>query len=131
MSKPARQTHLQVTHTLRATLTLAALVAAGAAGVQVDTLPDGARVLRSHIFVETAFNAATTNVLDVGTAADPDQFLPTATVLAGATGLKTVAPPALQGVIVGDTPVTAIYSYTGAAPTTGLATVIIEYAPNN
>lgn len=131
MSKPAFQTHLQVTHAIRATLSVAALVAAGAAGVPIDTLPAGARVLRSHIFVETAFNAATTNVLDVGTAADPDQFLPTATVVAGTTGLKTLAPPALQGVIAADTPVTAIYSYTGAAPTTGLATVIIEYMPNN
>lgn len=131
MSKPARQTHLQVTHTLRATLSVAALVAAGAGGIDFDTLPDGARVLRSHIFIEQAFNAATTNVLDVGIAADPDQFLPTATVVAGTTGLKTLAPPALQGVIVGDTPVRAVYSYTGTAPTTGLATVIIEYVPNN
>ena len=131
MSKPARQTHLQVTHTIRASLPLAALVAAGAAGLQVDTLPAGARVLRSHAFIETVFNATTTNVLDVGTVADPDQFLPSATVVAGTAGLKTLAPPALQGVITLDTPVLAIYSYTGTAPTTGLATVIIEYVPNN
>lgn len=131
MPKPARQTHLQVTHTLRASLPVAALVAAGAAGVQIDTLPAGARVLRSHAFIETAFNATTTNVLDVGTAADPDQFMPTATALAGATGLKTFVPTGLNGVIAVDTPVTAIYSYTGTAPTNGLATVIVEYVPNN
>ena len=131
MSKPARQTHLQVVHTIRASLPLAALVAAGAAGLQVDTLPAGARVLRSHAFIETVFNATTTNVLDVGTVADPDQFLPSATVVAGTAGLKTLAPPALQGVIAADTPVYAVYSYTGTAPTTGLATVIIEYVPNN
>ena len=131
MSKPARQTHLQVTHTIRASLPLAALVAAGTAGLQVDTLPAGARVLRTHAFIETAFNAATTNVLDVGTLIDPDQFMPTATALAGATGLKTFVPTGLGGVIAVDTAVLAIYSYSGTAPTTGLATVIIEYVPNN
>lgn len=131
MSKPARQTHLQVVHTIRASLPLAALVAAGVAGLQVDTLPAGARVLRSHAFIETAFNAATTNVLDVGTVADPDQFMPTATALAGATGLKTFVPTGLNGVVAVDTAVLAIYSYSGTAPTTGLVTVIIEYVPNN
>lgn len=131
MSKPARTTHLQVVHTIRRSLPLAVLVAAGAAGVEVDCLPAGARVLRSHAIVETAFNAATTNVLDVGTAADADQFMPTATALAGATGLKTFAPTGLNSVIAADTPVIAVYSYTGAAPTTGLVTVIIEYVPDN
>lgn len=131
MGIPARQTHMQDTHFLRASLSLADLVAASTGGVQIGTLPAGARVLRSHVFIETAFNAGTTNVLDVGTLAGPDQFIPTATALAGATGLKTLAPPALQGVIAADVAVLAIYSQTGTPATTGLATVIIEYAPNN
>lgn len=131
MSIPARQGHLQDTAFIRQSLALADLVAASTAGVQIGTLPAGARVLRTHAFVETVFNAATTNVFDVGTIADPDQFLPTATALVGATGLKTLAPPALQGVIAVDTAVIAIYSQTGTAATTGLVTVIIEYAPNN
>lgn len=131
MGIPARQTHYQDVHFIRASLTVADLLAASTAGVQLGTLPAGARVLRSHVFIETAFNAGTANVLDVGTLADPDQFLPTATVVAGSTGLKTLAPPALQGVIAADTAVVAVYAPTGTTATTGLATVIIEYLPNN
>lgn len=131
MGIPARQSHLQDIHFLRATLTLAELVAASTGGIQIGTLPAGARVLRSHTFVETAFNAGTTNVFDVGSAADPDQFITTANALVGATGLKTLAPPALQGVIAAELPVIAIYSQTGTAASAGLLTVVIEYAPNN
>ncbi len=131
MSIPARQSHMQDVHFLRVSLTLADLVAASTAGIQIGTLPAGARVLRSHALIETAFNAGTTNVLDVGTVADPDQFIPTATALAGATGLKTLAPPALQSIIAVDTAVIAIYSQSGTAATTGLVTIMIEYLPNN
>src|SRR5687768_7986028 len=47
----------------------------GASGVvEIGTLPAGAIALRAGVVVTTAFNAATTNVLDIGTTADPDGF---------------------------------------------------------
>lgn len=131
MGSTARQTQEQQTATLRAPLSLAALVAASTAGVVIGTLPAGARVLRTHIFIETAFNAGTTNVLDIGPTGSPAVFLPSATVVAGATGLKTAAPTALNGVIAADIDVRAIYSQTGTVATTGQATAIVEYVCDN
>lgn len=128
MGSTARQTHMQDVHFLRATVSLADM-AAGT--VKIGTLPAGARVLDTDGFIETAFNAGTTNVLDVGFAGQIGAFLPSATFLAGATGLKTAKPSALLGVIAVDTDVNITYSQTGTAATTGLATVIVQYSPNN
>lgn len=124
----ARQTHMQDVHYIRATVNLADLAAGN---LVIGKLPAGARVLRTTAFIEVAFNAATTNVMDVGFTGTIGAFLPTATVLAGATGQKTGTPSALNGVIAADTEVLVTYSQTGTAATVGTATIVVEYTPNN
>lgn len=131
MGIPARQSHMQDMHYIRASMTVAELLAASTAGVQIGTLPAGARVDHTDAYIETVFNAGTTNVLDVGMAADPDGLLPSATLIAGTLGQKTAKPTGQMGIVAVDTPVTVIYAPTGTAATTGLVTVVVYYAPNN
>lgn len=89
--------------------------------------PAGSYVIRGGVIVTTAFNAGSTNVLDIGTSGDGDGF---ATDLA----LGTV------GVIVADEMATTNDSYsatdetitctvdlTGTAATTGAALAWVEY----
>jgi hypothetical protein len=40
----------------------------------LGTIPAGARVLRGNVIVTTVFNWGTNNLIDIGTAADPDGF---------------------------------------------------------
>lgn len=95
--------------------------------VTVGVVPPGATVLRGGVSVSTAFNAGTTNVLDIGTSGDDDGF---ATDLA----LGTI------GVIVADEMATtndqystsaqtiiATVALTGTAATAGAGVVWVEY----
>lgn len=95
----------------------------------LGTVPAGSVVLRGGVVVTEAFNAGTTNVLDIGTSGDTDGF---ATDLA----LGTI------GVIVADEMATSNDSYcatdtvvsisvdlTGTAATTGAGKAWLEYIP--
>ena len=42
--------------------------------VTLGYIPGGSMVIRGGVVVTTAFNAGSTNVLDIGTVADPDGF---------------------------------------------------------
>lgn len=128
MGSTARQTHMQDVHFLRASIALADF---GSGAVKIGSLPAGARVLNTDVFIETAFNAATTNLMDVGFTGQIGAFMAQGTTLAGATGQKTSKPSGLLGVIATDTDVIVTYSQSGTAATNGLATVIVAYAPNN
>ncbi|UGA46661.1 hypothetical protein HU230_0011715 [Bradyrhizobium quebecense] len=105
-----------------------------AAGVRKQTLPAGALIIGTDIHVGTAFNAATTNVLTVGSAAGANaDIISGAAANEGATGLTQNIPPtgAMLGPIAADTPVFVQYTQTGAAATAGQATIVIKYIPNN
>ncbi|WP_051346511.1 hypothetical protein [Bradyrhizobium sp. th.b2] len=105
-----------------------------AAGVRKQTLPAGALIIGTDIHVGTAFNAATTNVLTVGSAAGSNaDIISGAAANEGATGLtQNIAPSgAMLGPIAADTPVFVQYTQTGTAATAGQATVVIKYIPNN
>lgn len=95
--------------------------------ITLGVIPPGAAVIRGGVVVTTAFNAGSTNVLDIGTSGDTDGF---ATDLA----LGTV------GVIVADEMATTNDAYstsastiqcvvdlTGTAATTGAGIVWVEY----
>ena len=103
----------------------------GAAGVvQVGTLPAGAIVLRAGVVVTTAFNAASTNVLDIGTTADDDGFVVDAAM--GTVGVifgTTLATSNDVGPLAADTSVIATHAQTGTAATTGEGYVWVEYMP--
>lgn len=89
-------------------------------------LPAGAVIVKpiSGVAVHTAFNAGTTNVLDVGTAANGALY---GTDLAlGAIGFVPLD-EAVSLAVAEDTLITATVDLTGTAATAGSATVIIAY----
>lgn len=97
--------------------------------VQVGTIPAGAVVLRGGVVVTTAFNAASTNVLDIGTVADDDGF---ATDLAmGTIGVIVADEMATSNdmYVTADTAIIATHAQTGTAATAGAGFVWIEYMP--
>lgn len=95
------------------------------AGVQFGTLPAGAIITNLIVRVNTAFNAATTNALKMGTTAGGSQiFTDVATA-----GARSPSIPNLSFAV--DTDLFASYAQTGTAATAGQADIIIMYAPNN
>jgi hypothetical protein len=98
--------------------------------VPLGTLPAGAIVTGMLVKVTTAFNAATTNVLTVGTSADDDAVIGAAdvneleadtTVTFGAVGYS----------VTEATPLFVKYTQTGTAATAGAATIILFFVPDN
>lgn len=96
--------------------------------VQVGTLPAGCLVTETLVRVRTAFNAGTTNVIIVGTAADDDEFIAAGDVDETATG-TTFSDRSAGLVFTADTAVYVKYSQTGTAATTGEADVVVIYVP--
>lgn len=99
--------------------------------VEVGGLPPNALVTEGYFWVTTAFNAGSTNTLDVGytdsTATDANAYA--SAIAAGSAvrvaldelGSSTGAP------LTRATTVTATYSQTGTAATAGEGYVIVEY----
>ena len=110
--------------------TIAATVgfADNGSAVTVGVLPAGAIVLRATAVVYEAFNAGTSNVLDIGTSADADGF---ATDLALGTIGNIVADEFAttndQGPLSAATTVTATPALSGTAATAGACAVVVEY----
>ena len=124
----ARQLHTQQQHYLRKRVNFND--AGVASGVLVGTLPAGAIIdFASEIVIATAFNAATTNVLVVGTVDDDDGFAASAGTLSGATGFKGNLTGALTGIpLAADKVVYVKYTQTGTAATTGKAHIVLKFA---
>jgi hypothetical protein len=122
----ARQYPAQLVHYLRRTLLFSD------SGAQtVGVVPAGALILKpaSGAHVVTAFNAGTTNTIDIGTDADGDLF---ATALAAGAANFTPCDEAIGGFRVeADTTVTAAYNQTGAAASAGEAEIVVAYIPDN
>lgn len=123
MAGPARELHTQQIHYLRKRVNFND--AGIASGVVMGTLPAGAMIVSQNVRVSTAFNAATTNALNVGTAAGGAQFF-TDAATAGA------RQPAIANLsFAADQDVYVQYAQTGAAATAGVADVVVGYVPNN
>jgi hypothetical protein len=94
----------------------------------VGVIPAGAIVINAGIVVTTAFNAATTNVIDLGTGGDGDGF---ATDLAGGTIGRIPADELATSDdllnAASDVTITAEYAQTGTAATAGSCIVFVEY----
>jgi hypothetical protein len=129
----ARQSAEQQVHYLRFTVNWNDTGIATGNGKQY--LPKGAVIIGTDVnIVTTAFNAATTNVLSIGTEASTyTNIVTTAQAIAGTTGLKqNLAPTGLALVpLAADSQVFALYTQTGTAATAGQAVVIVKYIPNN
>lgn len=118
-----RQFHTQQVHYLRKTVNFND--AGIASGVIFGTLPAGSVLVSQNVRVDTAFNAGTTNALNVGTTAGGTQLF-TDAATAGARS------PAIAAVVMAtDTDLFVSYAQTGVAATAGQAIVVIGYVPNN
>jgi hypothetical protein len=123
MTGIARQTQFQHVHYLRKRVNFND--SAIGTGVVFGTLPAGAMILTQNVRVSTAFNAGTTNALNVGTAAGGTQLF-TDAATAGAR-----SPTIANLSFAADTDLFVQFAQTGTAATTGVADIVIAYAPNN
>lgn len=123
MAGPARQLHTQQIHYLRKRVNYND--SAIGTGVVMGTLPAGAMIVSQNVRVSTAFNAVTTNALNVGTAAGGTQLF-TDAATAGAR-VPTIANLSFAS----DQDIYVQYAQTGTAATAGVADIVIGYAPNN
>lgn len=100
-----------------------------AAGVKLPaSIPAGAIITRTIVVIKTAFNAATTNPLQVGTTPTGSDVVSSTDSVAATIGAKHPTTATALGVLAADTVLYANYIPTGAAPTTGKAHILFEYA---
>lgn len=98
-----------------------------ATGIQVQRgygIPAGSFHLATYVHIKTAFNAASTNVLVVGTSADDDAFVAAGDVAEGTVGMTRVNG---KGYIAADTIPLVKYTQSGAAATAGEAEIVFEF----
>jgi hypothetical protein len=124
----ARRTHLQVVHYLRKGFTFAD----DGKTLTMGVVPAGACVIRAGVVVSVAFDAGSTNVLDIGTSGDTDGF---ATDLAlGTIGVIVADEMATTndaGPYASDTTIQCVVDLTGTAATAGTGTAWVEYILDN
>jgi hypothetical protein len=123
MTGIARQSHEQQTHYIRAKVNFND--ANVGTGNVIGTLPNGAIITSVVVQVTTAFNAGTTNALNIGTAAGGTQV----GTDAATAGTRSPTLPNLN--ITADQDIFVQYAQTGTAATAGVANVIVSYVPNN
>ena len=130
-SGKARDTGMQVTHFLRKTVNYNDTNIATADKVKVGTLPAGAFMVKALVRVDTVFNAASTNVLVVGTSGGSDADIVASGDVNEASAQTFVCTTGNGLSLTSDTDIFAKYTQTGTPATTGKATIVIEYAPNS
>lgn len=126
MTTPARKTQLPVLHFIAKTVNYSD--AGVAAGLQIGTLPAGAVPITTTVDINTAFNAATTNTVSVGTTATGTDYV-SATAAGSAATSATAVPIAKRTALLVDTPIYVSYASTGTAASAGVATVHVSYLP--
>lgn len=100
--------------------------------VPVVALEKGCIPLRASVRIETAFNAGTTNVLSLGTAAVPDSLVTSANAAAGTPGYKQGTGVDIGTELANDTQFFAKFTQTGTVATAGVAEFIVEFVnPRN
>ena len=127
----ARDLGLQAVHYLRKTVNYNDTGIGTADTVKVGRLPAGAFITNTLVRVDTVFNAATTNVLTIGTNAASDNNIVASGDVNEASAITFVCTTGNGLSITSDTDVYARYTQTGTAATTGKATVVITFAVNN
>ncbi len=128
----ARQNSTQQVHYLRFAVNYSDNGLASGAGKQ--WLPKGAIVTSTSVYIGAAFNAATTNVVTVGTNATYDNIVAATDVdESGVTPLTNGIKPTgtALGPLAVDAQVFVKYAQTGTPATAGSAVVVIHYIPNN
>lgn len=122
MAKPAREYLGGLVHYLVAPFTYAD----SGAQVEIGTVPAGATILKplSGIQVNTAFNAGTTNTVDIGTSATEDLY---GTALAGGTVTFVALGAAVSLTMAADTTLYVKYEQSGTAASAGAGKAVIAY----
>lgn len=129
-STAARQFNQQMVHYLRRRIAFNTTFISTDAFTLVGVLPAGAIILNAIVKVETAFNAGTTNYINVGTASDDDAIIDQDDIdLTAAEWQATMRGCDLT--FSADTPVYVTYDQSGDAATAGVAVVLIAYIPDN
>ena len=124
MPNPNRELHTQQIMYIRKTINYNdANIGTGVASS--FSIPAGAMVVLQSVRVRTAFNAGTTNAINVGTAAGGSQFF-TDAATAGAR-----QPTIANLTFATDQDVFFQYAQTGTVATAGVADIVIGYVPNN
>lgn len=124
---PARDVNYDVVQYFRASVAFNTNNIGTTDKVLLGTLPAGARIINCVAAVEVAFNAATTNVLTVGSNAGADTNIMGASDITEGTpgGYSSLAGTTLT--FATDTPVYILYTQSGTAATTGTATITLSY----
>jgi len=112
---------------IRRTITFDASGVGTGLGIPIGALEAGAIPIRAYVTIQTAFNAATTNVLVVGTDDDDDGFVTSTNAAAGTVGLKAGTGALLGFPLATNEVVYVKYTQTGTAATTGKATAVVEF----
>jgi hypothetical protein len=123
MTGISRQTQYQLVHYFRKRVNYNDPGIAG--GVVFGTMPLGAMIVLQNVRCNTAFNAGTTNALNVGTTAGGTQLF-TDAATAGARS------PAIANLsFAADTDLFVAYAQTGGAATAGQADIVVGFVLNN
>ncbi len=97
-----------------------------ASGVSMGAVPAGAVIMGVHVQVTAAFNAGTTNVLIVGSAADDDAYMAAGDVAEGSTGSTLYTGKGAH--VSANTEVFVKFTESGTAASAGAAKVMVLYA---
>ncbi len=96
-------------------------------------IPANSQIVDIKVFVTTAFDAGTTNTLDIGIVGDSDLYVDNAAV--GTAGDAALGVTALvnewSDIGTTDVKLAAKYIQTGTAATAGAARIVVSYVQNN
>jgi hypothetical protein len=107
--------------------------AASGTETEICTLPANSQIYQIAVDVTTAFDAGTTNTLDLGDGSTADQYADARDISSAARVLATSDVSQIGNLIdigTSDVTVTATYTQTGSAATAGAATVTVLYLQN-
>lgn len=125
---PARKFSANVAHCVRGRVTLGDTGLT--TGIEIGKIPAASFVIGTIISIDTVFNAATTNVLQVGTSTTADLFATSTESGSGVAGIKALAHGAATTAnVAADSSVLVKFTQTGTAATTGTADVCVMYYP--
>lgn len=100
--------------------------------VTVGVLPAGAVVIGAGAVVSTAFNSGSTDILDIGTSADPDGFATDISLAAaGVIAADELASSNDVGPYASDTTIVCVPAQTGTAASAGAARVYVQFIADN
>lgn len=125
----ARRTAYQFVHYLRKTLTFSS--PGTTVALTVGVIPAHSLVLRAYAVVTTAFNDSGTDLLDIGTSGDADEFMSAVSI--AAVGVIESDEMATTDGAYSSSDITCTATYTGqnANASTGSAEIIVEFIPGH